>query len=231
MNKSILHSIVIMTMVSFVVSCFISCGSDTSTPVIESVWNNTASTPIEQIYCAYPGQTVCLHGSGFSNLNQIIVNNTKIQITNTAIYDTDSFITFNIQDSVATTFRSSLKYIKVQTANGEATFDPFIIKNTSERPSVSSVSATTLTAGNTLLIQGANLDGTKEVYLPLTFDQSIKCQLDTTQVSDASHVYVTIPAGVNFASGQLKIVMQKTDSTFSISYTENVYSKTINFKN
>ena len=231
MNNKIIHSTVVMVIIVFFTTCWISCSSDSSTPMIEGVWNNTASVPIEQISCAYPGQTVCLHGTGFSNLKQIVVNNTVISISNTAIYDTDSFVTFKMPDSVATTVATSLKYIKLLTDNGETTFEPFIIKPTSERPSISSVSTTSLTAGSILQIKGANLNGVQHIYLPLTFEQSVECQIDTSQVSDASNVYIDVPQGVNFASGLLKIVMQKTDSVTSSSYTENVYSKTINFKN
>lgn|SRR5574344_63331 len=231
MNKSKFISLYAIAVLSVCILFCMSCASDTEHPTIESVWNNTASVPVEQVFCAYPGQTLCLHGIGFSGIKQITVNNTIIGVSNTAIYDTDSFITFKLPDSVATTDNSNLKYVKVETSNGETTYEPFIIKSLSMRPSVSSVSATTLVAGSVLQIKGSNLDGVQEVYLPLTFEQMIKCKLDSTQASDASNVYVVVPGGVNFASGQLKIVMQKRDSVISNSYTENVYSSTINFKN
>lgn len=231
MNKRILRLFVAMAIITSSFFCCMSCGSDVESPAIKGVWNNTESMPVEQIYCVYPGQTICLHGTGFSSLQQIAINNLSVGIINTEIYDTDSFITFKIPDSVTTTAVSGLKLIKVVTVNGTATYDAFLVKAKSEKPSVSSVSATTLIAGSTLQIKGANLEGAQAVYLPLTFEQSIQCQLDTTQVSDASNVYITVPQNVNFASGQLKIVMQKRDSISSTTYTENVYSKTINFKN
>jgi hypothetical protein len=231
MNKSILRPFVAMIIIASSFFCCMSCGSDADAPSIDGVWNNTESVPVEQIHGVYPGQTICLHGTGFSSLQQIVINNISVGITNTEIYDTDNFITFNIPDSVVSTAVSGLKLIKVVTANGAATYDEFLVKAKSEKPSISSVSATTLVAGSTLQIKGANLEGAQTAYLPLTFEQSIQCQLDTTQVSDASNVYIIVPQNVNFASGQLKIVMQKTDSISSTTYTENVYSKTINFKN
>lgn len=206
-----------------------SCSDDNDVPCIDSVWKNMAAEPVEQVSCAYPGQTICLRGSGFSDLKRIVVNGNKVDVMNTLIYDTDNSITFKIPSDVDTSVSPST--IKVVTAYGDTTYTGLLIKPTSEKPIVSSFSATTLSAGQTLVIKGKNLEGATAVYLPLCFDQKVKCEFDTTQENTATDLYVIIPADVNYAKGQCQVVMEKTDPVSDIVYTENAYSATTNFSN
>ena len=205
-----------------------SCADDNDAPHIDSVWKNMSAEPIEQVSCAYPGQILCLRGSGFSDLKRIVVNGTKINVTNTLIYDTDNSITFQVPSDVDTSVRPST--IKVVTMNGDTTYMGLIIKPTSAKPAVSSFSATTLSADRTLVITGKNLDGATEVYLPLAFDQQVKCEFDTAQENTATNLYVIVPAEVSFARGQCHVVMEKTDEATGTTYTEHAYSATTDFK-
>ena len=116
-----------------------SCSNDFDVPRIDSVWKNMASEPVEQISYAYPGQTICLRGSGFSDLKRIVVNGNKVDVTNTLINDTDNSITFKIPSDVDTSVSPST--IKVVTVNGDTTYTGLIIKPTSAKPAVSSFSA------------------------------------------------------------------------------------------
>lgn len=203
-----------------------SCSKDGEAPVIDSVWKNMVSEPIEPTIYAYPGQTICLHGQGFSDLRKIFVNGTDVDFSNSLIYDTDNYITFQLPKDVATT-SGDQNYIRVITARGEDVVRPFIVKPTAVQPTITSFSSTTLVAGRTLTITGTNLDGATEVMLPLAFEKQAKCQI--TGNPTATSISVIIPEGVSFASGKCVITMDKTYA--GQNYTEHVYSKTTIFVN
>jgi hypothetical protein len=205
---------------------FVSCEEEASQPNVESVWLNMVRQPIEQIDHAYPKQTICLHGSGFSDLTHIIVNGTEISLNTLYVYESDKYITFQLPSNVNTDGDN----IRVVTKWGMTDYN-FIVRPSSEQPSISSFSSTTLVPNNVLTIKGSNLGGAKEVWLPLTFDGTVKCEIDDTQTNDDSAVHVIIPEGVNFATGQCMIVMEKADEKRGITYTETVYSDETDFIN
>lgn len=198
---------------------------DDEEPRIDSVWYNMVSRPIEQAVCAYPGQTICLRGEHLGNLTRIIVNGTNVDLNNIYVYESDRNITFQVPGDVKT----EGDYIRIVTRYGMTDY-PFVIRPKSEQPTISKVSSTTLVAGSSLMITGTNLDGAKEVWLPLTFDEAVKCEFDTTQENTDTQVYVIIPDGANFATGQIQIVMDKYDEVRDLTYTESVFSAEIDFK-
>lgn len=198
---------------------------DDEAPRIDSVWYNMVNRPIEQAVCAYPGQTICLHGEHLGNLTRIIVNGTDVALDNIYVYESDHYITFTVPSDVKT----EGDFIRIVTRYGMTDY-PFIIRPSSEQPTITKASSTTLVAGSTLIITGTNLDGAKEVWLPLTFDETVKCEFDTTQENSDTEVYVTIPDGVDFATGQIQIVMDKYDDVRDLTYTESVFSAEMDFK-
>lgn len=202
---------------------FASCTKEEEAPVIDSVWKNMVSEPILQTNYAYPGQTLCLHGSGFTDLQKILVNGTRIDLSSSLVYDTDNYVTFKLPADVSTEGNS----IKLYTLHGETVYSPFVIKPASEQPTITKFSSTTLVAGRTLTITGTNLDGATEVFLPLAFDDQVSCQIISEPT--ATSISVMIPDGVKFATGKCVVAMQKTAS--GLSYTEHVYSKTTDFIN
>lgn len=233
MDKIILKSSVLAaTACLFVFSCM-SCGSDdgVTRPSIESVWSNMTTQPVEPVACAYPGQTISLRGSGFSGVNTLTVNGMDIDLTETQFYNTDRSIIIVLPDDVATTTDTGAAYLKVSNAAGEATYQPFYVFSADEQPEITSVSSTTLTAGSTLCIAGANLGGATEVYLPLAFDQKVKCGFDTARTNSDTEVYVIVPDGVSFAQGKVEVVMTKTYAATGDEYVEKVYSNEYNFSN
>lgn len=203
-----------------------SCSSDHEAPHIESVWLNMVSRPIEQAVCAYPGQTVCLRGGGFDDLQQVVVNGTEINLNTLFVYESASNITFQIPSDVNT----EGDIIKVVTANGEASY-PFVVRPAAEQPVISAFSATTLIGGRTLSITGSNLEGATEVWLPLTFGGRAQCSFDPAQISNDNTIYVIVPEDVDFATGYCEVVMEKHDAARGIDYTEKVYSKKTDFRN
>ncbi len=199
---------------------------DDEAPRIDSVWFNMVSRPIEQATCAYPGQTICLRGSGFGDLKKLIVNGTSINLTNLFVYESSNNITFQLPSDVKTTGDN----IRVVTSKGMCDF-PFIIRPADQEPEIKAFSSTTLIAGSTLRITGASLGGATEVWLPLTYGDKVRCTIDETQENDDENVYVIIPDDVDFATGLCEIVMEKYDEERDIIYTEKVYSSAINFTN
>ncbi|MBR2291340.1 MAG: hypothetical protein IJ868_03390 [Prevotella sp.] len=199
---------------------------DEEAPRIDSVWLNMVERPIEQIPCAYPGQTLCLRGEHLGDLKRLIVNGSDINLNTLFIYESDNAITFQLPSDIPTEGDK----IRVVTKWGMVDY-PFVIRPASEQPTISIFSATTLIAGGTLTITGSNLAGAQEVWLPLAFDGRAKCELDGAQDEDGTTVRVIIPDGANFATGTCEIVMQKTDSVRGIAYTEKVYSASTDFRN
>lgn len=233
-NSSILQSFnssIFLLMCSLLLG-LTSCSKDNEPPHIDSVWLNMVSQPIEQTSFAYPGQTLCIHGSGLAELRHLIVNGTHIDLNAIFVYVADNAITFQLPSDVNTVG----DYIRVVTAYGQVDF-PFIVRPASEqstfyyKDSDTPFSSTTLVPGNTLSIRGTNLTGVKEVWLPLAFDGRIACEFDPTKTNTDDYVYVVIPEATNFATGRCEMVIEKYDETRDITYTEKIYSKTTDFIN
>ncbi len=203
-----------------------SCSKDNEAPRIDSVWYNMVERPIEQAPCAYPGQTICVHGANFYELRRIIVNGVDINVTNILVMQTENYLTFQLPSTVSTTGDN----IRVTTAYGKADYH-FVIRPTAEQPVITSFSATTLVSGATLIIKGTNLTGATEVWLPLTFGGRVKCEFDATKTNSDTELYVMVPADVTFATGRCEVVMEKTDAGRQLTYTEKVYSDKTDFKN
>lgn len=208
-----------------------SCQDDDEAPVIDCVWSNTTSEPTEKTTASYPGMVIALQGQNFSDLQKVSVNGVDIDLMKTIMYDTDNYITFAIPDQLVTTEETGLSEIRVTTAHGEAVYQPFLVKKTSEKPTIKSVSASKLHAGDVLEIKGINLDGASEVYLPLTFDKEVKCEWAESQESTATSLYVVVPEEVNFAKGRVRVVLNKHDEGIDLGYSETVTSSVINFSN
>ena len=147
------------------------------------------------------------------------------------LYNTDRSIIIVLPQDVATTTATGEAYLKVENAAGEALYQPFYVFTEDEQPVITKFSATTLTPGSQLCITGENLGGATEVYLPLAFDQKVKCELDPAQPSSDTEVYVIVPEGVNFAEGQVEIVMNKVYAPTGAEYTDKAYSEVTNFTN
>lgn len=213
------------------VALCVACSKDDDAPQIESVWKNMISEPLEKTDYAYPGQTICLHGSAFYDLRKVFVNGTDIDLTTSFIYDTENYITFQLPSDVKTSISEQQSYIRVITAHGESVYRPFLVKPLSEKPEITKFSTTQLAPGGTLTITGKNFDGVTEVWLPQPYGDQVSCELDPTVVPTATSVSVIIPADVSFAKGKCVIAMQKTNPVSGEPYTEKVYSSETNFKN
>ena len=212
-------------------SCYSCADYGNSAPEIESVWTNMDSQPIEQVVYAYPNQTICLRGSSFTGVNRLNVNGSEIDLTDTQIYNTDGSIIIALPEDVATTTATGTAFLKVSNNVGEAVYETFYVFDNDLKPRISSFSTTTLVAGSTLRIAGENLDGAVEVYLPLSFNQKVQYWLDREQTNSSTELFVIVPSNVNFAQGQVEIVMNKTYAATGDEYVEKVYSDVTDFSN
>ena len=226
MKKKHINNILIVLMTCVSLSLLTACEKDEEAPRIDSVWMNMVSRPVEQVSCAYPGQTICLRGENLGDLKRVIVNRTDINLNTLFVYESSTAITFQLPSDVNTEGDN----IRVVTKWGMADY-AFVIRPLSEKPTVAAFSASTLIPGRTLTITGTNLEGAKEVWLPLAFDGRVACDIDDSQTADDTSVSVIIPDGVTFAKGQCEIVMEKTDTIRGITYTEKVYSLSTDFRN
>lgn len=225
MTKQI-NNILFVLMACVSLPLLTACQKDEEAPRIDSVWMNMVTRPVEQVSCAYPGQTICLRGENLGDLKRVIVNHTDINLNTLYVYESPTAVTFQLPADVNTAGDN----IRVVTKWG-MTDHTFIIRPLAEQPAVTAFSATTLIAGRTLTITGENLEGVSEVWLPLAFNSRVQCDIDASQPADATTVSVIIPDGVTFATGQCELVMQKTDATRGITYTEKVYSSSTDFRN
>lgn len=206
---------------------FASCTEDYSAPQIDSVWINMVSQPVEEIICAYPKQTICLHGSGFGTLSRLIVNKEDINLNTLYVYETDNFITFTLPSDINTVGDN----IRVVTDYGMCDYN-FVIRPLEEQPTIPDFNPS-LVAGTVSTIYGTNLSGAYMITLPLTYGNSVDvaCTYNAPD-EDAGiqeSVSFTVPSGVEFATGQYIITMFKTDEARGITYTEKVYSSTITY--
>ena len=202
------------------------CSADAEQPRIDSVWINMVSRPVEEVTCAYPGQTLCLRGEHLGDLSRVIVNGTDINLNTLFVYQSDAAITFSLPSDVNT----EGDYIRVVTRWGMAEI-PFVVRPKSEKPQITAFSATTLVPGRTLTITGANLQGAVEVWLPLAFDERICCEPDGVQDDGGGSIQIVIPDEVTFASGRCEVVMEKMDPQRGLRYTEKVFSDKTDFVN
>lgn len=233
MNKIIMKSSLLVLVACFSVFSCLSCDNDDSpsSPRIDAVWSNMNTQPIEQVQCAYPRQTVSLRGEGFKGVEKVTVNGYDIDLAENQIYNTDRSIIIVLPQDVATTTATGEAYLKVENSAGEAVYQPFYVFTEDEQPVITKFSATALTPGATLCITGENLGGATEVYLPLAFDQKVKCEFDPAQANSDTEVYVIVPEGVSFAQGQVEIVMTKTFAATGAEYVTKTYSDVTNFSN
>lgn len=233
MNKIIMKSSLLVLVACFSVFSCLSCDNDDSpsSPRIDAVWSNMNTQPIEQVQCAYLRQTVSLRGEGFKGVEKVTVNGYDIDLAENQIYNTDRSIIIVLPQDVATTTATGEAYLKVENSAGEAVYQPFYVFTEDEQPVINKFSATALTPGATLCITGENLGGATEVYLPLAFDQKVKCEFDPAQANSDTEVYVIVPEGVSFAQGQVEIVMTKTFAATGAEYVTKTYSDVTNFSN
>lgn len=228
----------LLSSLALTVAMLSSC-EEPALPQIDQVWINMTAFPVQEVSCAYPDQTLCLYGSGFTGLTGINVNGTDIDVSTTLVYDTDRNITFRLPEDVNLSTSPDLMYIKVYTASGEAEYSPFLIKPIETKPALTSVSSLILIPGTVLTIGGSNLEDVAEVYLPLTYGEKALCEFakpdpdseDQSSLQTAEAIKVVVPSDVDFARGQIEVVMHKTDSVCNFSYTEKVYSDFYNFSN
>lgn len=228
-----------MVLAMAVAACMFTSCKEVVAPEIDQVWINMTAFPVQPVQSAYPKQTLCLYGSGFTGLTGINVNGTYIDVSTTLVYDTDRNITFRLPEDVELSTSSDLMYIKVYTASGEAEYSPFLIRPLETKPALTSVSSLILIPGTVLTIGGSNLEDVAEVYLPLTYGEKALCEFakpdpdseDQSSLQTAEAIKVVVPSDVDFARGQIEVVMHKTDSVCNFSYTEKVYSDFYNFSN
>lgn len=202
------------------------CSADYEAPVIDSVWLNMVTRPVEEVSCAYPGQTLCVRGEHLGDLKRVIVNGTDINLNTLFVYESPTAVTFTLPAGVGT--RGD--YIRIVTSWGMAEH-PFVVRPAAEMPEIAAFSATTLIPGRTLTITGTNLQGAVRVLLPLAFDGSVECEPAGEQAEGGTSVDVVIPDGVTFATGRCCIEMTKHDDGRGIDYTEKVFSDKTDFRN
>lgn len=233
MNKKKTYRMLRLLLAGCLALMLTACSKDEAAPTIDSVWYNMVTQPIEQAPCAYPGQTLCIHGSGFKDLKLLIVNGTHIDLNNILVYVADNYITFKVPTDVNT----SGDNIRVVTRWGMVDYN-FAIRPADEQPTLYynndtkeiPFSTTTLVPGQTLTIRGSNLSGAKQVWLPLAFGDRIACEFDATKENTDEYIYVIVPEASNFATGHCEVELERTDETRGITYTEKVYSKETDFK-
>ena len=165
----------------------------TAAPEIESVWMNMVNQTIEPVTFAYPGQTLCIHGSGFGTLSRLIVNGDDINLNTLYVFETENYITFQLPSGISTTG----DFIRVVTGYGMHEY-PFIVRPTSQKPVINDF-IPSLIPGTVFRIYGKNLEGAYQISLPLTFDRSISvdCEYvyDPEAASSAQEsVTFTVPA-------------------------------------
>ena len=97
-----INNILFVLMACVSLSVLTSCTKEEEAPRIDSVWMNMVSRPVEQVSCAYPGQTICLRGENLGDLKRVIVNHIDINLNTLYVYESSTAITFQLPADVNT---------------------------------------------------------------------------------------------------------------------------------
>ena len=149
-----------------------------------------------EVQFARLGQTLRIEGSGFSGLMKIYVNGLETYFNNALMTDNNVWVTLNSKTPVATAaddVRNTIRFVK----DGTETVYQFTIR--ASAPSITNIDNTLPSAGEVVIIEGANLEGTTKITLP-----------DGTVITDGivstekgDQVSFIMPEGVAAVSGSI----------------------------
>ncbi len=155
---------------SAVALCFTACDDDDdkedTTPITVSavyLQDVESTVPNRQVDFVRLGQLVRIEGSGFKGLKKIYVNGYDTYFNNALMTDINVWVTINSSTPVETAdddVRNTIRFVK----SGTETTISFTVRAAS--PSVSSISNTLPKAGETVVVNGSNLQETTKVTLP-----------------------------------------------------------------
>lgn len=162
-----------MACIAFFVTGFFSCSEDDGDaypggngPVVVSkvhLEDAESSTPDREVTFARLGQTLRLEGNGFGGTKKILVNGYETYF-NTALA-TDNSMILQLQSKTPVSTAAEKVRNTIQFVKNDSTYTySFIIRAAS--PAISSISNTLPMAGETVTVNGVNLQETSKVTLP-----------------------------------------------------------------
>ncbi len=175
---------------------FTACSDDdasNSSMVINKVFleDVKSSVPDREVTFARLGQLIRIEGSGFTGLKKIYINGYETYFNNALLTDNNVWVTLNQNTPVSTASEDVRNKITFVKDNGSYSYT-FNIRSAS--PSISNISCTLPQPGETVTVEGTNLQETSEVILP----GDIKVT-DITNDEDGKWYSFVMPSGVTDA--------------------------------
>lgn len=166
-------------------------GSQSTKMVIDKVFlqDVKSSVPNREVTFARLGQLIRIQGSGFLGLKHIYINGYDTYFNNAIMTDNNVWVTLNANtpvDKADPSERNTIRFVKDQT---ETVYE-FVIR--AAMPSISSVDNTLPKAGETVKVNGTNLQEIVSVTLP----GGVVVTDGITSDEDGKWFSFTMPAGV-----------------------------------
>ena len=170
--------------------------TNTANPVITHV-RAVDSTARDSFFVkAYPGTLIVIQGANFDGLENVYFNGYDASFNAALNSSSNIIISIPTQAPTAPPLNSVSNTIKVVTSHGSATYTFTLVLSA---PAITSVSNENAVAGTTITISGTNFYGISKITFPGGIDA------DTYTVDSATHITVTVPAGIT-AGDSLRIV-------------------------
>ena len=122
-----------------------------------------SSVPDREVSFARLGQLIRIEGSGFTGLKKVYINGYDTYFNNALLTDNNLWVTLNTKTPVSTAGDDVRNTITLVKDNQTYTF-PFTIRASS--PSILNISCTLPQPGETVTVEGANLEEVTKVTLP-----------------------------------------------------------------
>ena len=122
-----------------------------------------STVPDREVDFARLGQLLRIEGTGFTGLKKIYINGYKTDFNNALMTDNNVWVTLSSKtpvDKADESVRNTIRFVK----DGTETIYQFTIR--AAVPSISSISRTLPHAGETVVVNGANLQETSKIILP-----------------------------------------------------------------
>lgn len=181
-----------------------SCKDDvdnSSTPInVNSVYLENASSAVTDrlVTFARLGTLIRIEGSGFSGLKKVYINGYNTYFSPTMVTDNNVILNVSGKTPVMdadSTVRNTIRFVK------DGTSFTYNFQIRSSAPTISSISNTLPSVGDTITINGTGLVEISKI----TFPDSVVVTQGIVSSKDGSYCKVVMPAGVSEKGGSLLI--------------------------
>ena len=179
---------------------------------------------VEEITSEYTGKYIHVEGYGFTDLISITCNGVSASFESN--YIDDEHVVFQIPSSTPMAYEmedeSLMNTLILTSPKGTAVY-PFVFKDKSKMPGITSVSYSMPEPGEYIYLNGNNLSDIESVYFP---GASGEIEAEEFTIESSTKIHVLVPDGVGDTSGPVRIISADGDSYYSpynLFFTEGIF--------